>query len=344
MPQSNGPSAQAGTAIVVDVGRTALRIAMTSPQGGMLHDTVRQYEAASQPTVSGAIGTFARDMGLAGLPRRLAVAVSGITRGDTISVTNGRYRVSRSGLTAMIQAPPLILNDFAANAWAISSAENARSIQDIVGATARPHGPGSFCVIGVGTGLGVALLSRDDHGAVNVVSTEAGHSAFPSGLKEIEPLIADLGIRSGFVGAETVLSNKGLVAIYEHVATLRRARPVTDDPKEIVRLGVGAREPVAFEAVSLFVKALWYFAGNMALTFGAWDGVVLTGSLAAALRPVLPRPDLAQRFVLTGPYQRELSATPRSLVTLRHPELEGAAAALLVEDARREPGPRALAA
>lgn len=335
MAQQGWAAGGARTAVVADVGRGTIKIGLTDDRGVLRHDSVRVYEPTAQPTVSGAISSFARDAGLSDLPPRLAVAVSGNPRGDTVTVTNGRWRVSKSGLAAMTQAQPLILNDFAANAWAISAPGGAGRLETLGGAGVRPQEAGTFCIIGVGSGLGVALLSRDNYGAVNVVATEAGHAAFPSGMKDAEPLTAEIGARQGLATSEMLISGSGLVAIYGAVAKRHGGKPVADTPKEIVRLGTSARDPMAGEALTLLVRALWHFAGNMVLTYGAWDGVILTGSLAAALRPLLQRGDLAQEFVLPGPYKRELAATPRSLGSFRHAELEGAAAALLVDDDRR---------
>ncbi|USI71416.1 glucokinase [Sphingomonas morindae] len=342
MDQEEKAAAAARVALVADVGRLALRIGLTDAAGRLKTESVRSYDPVSQPTVSGAISSFARDAGLDHLPRRLAVAVSGMPRGDTITVTHGRWRVSRSGLTAMLQAPPLILNDFAANAWAIGERGTMGRLEALAGPAAQPHGPGAFCVIGIGNGLGVALLTRDEHGIANVVPTEAGHSGFPAGLKALDPLIEKLGARLGYATAETILSGPGLVALHACLAQMKGAPTPVAEARETVRLGLSARDPIAVEALGLFVRALWHFAGNMVLALGAWDGVILTGSIPAELRPLLSVPDLGRAFALEGPYKRQLGETPRALVTFPHAALEGAAAALLVEDARRAVG-RALA-
>ena len=104
-------------AIVADVGRTALRIGVTDGSCSLVSDSVRTLSAEDEPTVSGAVSGLAKQYGMVGGRIPLAVAVSGMPRGDMISVTNGRWRISRPGLAAMLQREPLILNDFAANAW-----------------------------------------------------------------------------------------------------------------------------------------------------------------------------------------------------------------------------------
>ena len=68
----------------------------------------------------------------------------------------------------------------------------------------------------------------------------------------------------------------------------------------------------------------------MALVYGAWDGILLTGGIAEALRGLIRLPEHAADFVIAGPYQRQLRDIPRALVELDHAELHGAARALLL--------------
>ena len=71
-------------AIVGDVGRQTIRLGLTDHAGELRTDTIRAYPSATQSTISGALTTFARECGLASLPRRCALALSGAPRGDTI--------------------------------------------------------------------------------------------------------------------------------------------------------------------------------------------------------------------------------------------------------------------
>ncbi len=326
-------------ALIADVGRTSVRIALTDDRGRLRADTVRAYEAATQSTLAGAMTAFGQESGLPKLPSRCAIAVSGAPRGDIITITNSRWHLSRSGLTSMLQAPPLILNDFAANAWAIADDAGSSRIEPISGAAVRPGRPGTYCIIGVGSGLGVALLSRDEHGGVNVLPTEAGHTEILAGTAEAVPIASILSARTGYLTAEMMLSAPGLLAIYQALAKLAGVTPTAANLPDLVRLGALGRDPTVAKACELFARALWRFAGNLVLAYGAWDGVILTGSVGCALRSVLRRPDLAENFVVKGPFVRQLRDVPRSLATFQHAELEGAAVALLMEDARLRAAP-----
>ena len=144
---TDGP-ADSKLAVIADVGRRAVRLCLTDHDGHLRPETLRAYEPSQQSTISGALSAFGGECELAALPRRCAIAVSGAPVGDIISVTNSRWYVSRSGLSAMLQAPPLILNDFAAKAWAIGSPQSGAAVETVAGAGLDLATPGTRCLIG----------------------------------------------------------------------------------------------------------------------------------------------------------------------------------------------------
>jgi glucokinase len=310
-------------AIIGDVGRKGLRLAFTDEFGRFRPETARTFDPTSTTTISGAITQFARASG-GPMPRHCALAVAGLARGDAISITNSRWFVSRTGLTAMFQHPPLIINDFAAQAWALTGAEQ-RAFDPISGELQLASGSGCWVVLGMTSGLGVAVLSRNELGNYSVLPTEAGHSCFVSCSREIADLVAEIFPDRYPVLAEQIISGPGLVTIYNGLARRRNARQATT-PEEIT--GRMAADPVARDACELVARAFWSFAGNIALSHGAWDGVIVTGRVAAALRSVLRRPDIQAPFVVPGKYRRQLTDIPRSFASIDHCELVGVAQAL----------------
>ncbi|MEO5772940.1 MAG: glucokinase [Sphingomicrobium sp.] len=323
------------TSVVADVGRHTIRVGLTDEDGHLDHATVREYDPAAQSTISTALSAYAVDAGLPSLPRRAAIAVSGVPRGDIISVTKSRWILSRSGLTAMFQAAPLILNDFAANAWAMSDPACSGRVEPMSTHAVRLHQPGTYCIIGIGSGLGVAIMSRDEYGLVSVLPTEAGHMGLMDGVVGGHPVIARLRNGDGPLSAETLFSARGLLAVYRAMCDLRGRPALRNGMSELLSHASLRADPVLVETFDFFARAFWQFAGNLALAYGAWDGVILTGSITAALRQVLRRPELSRHFVVDGPYSRRLAQIPRATMSFRHAELEGAAVALLIEDQRR---------
>lgn len=320
-------------ALVGDIGRTAVRLGLADETGKLRCETVRSYDRSLDASIPHLIGIFAGEMNLRALPSRCAIAISGVPRGDVIQVTNSRLVLSRLELARLIGAPPLILNDFAANAWAIGSEISASRVQALSGAVPKPHEPGAYCIIGVGSGLGVALLMRDAYGVVNVIPSEAGHMAFMSGLQGSAPVTESIGALRGHLSGEALLSKGGLVATYQALARLRGVDVLC--VPDLMKQGAARNDALIAETHEFFAKALWHFAGNMVLAYGAWDGVILTGSVVAALRSAIRRPDLAQAFLIAGPYAERLREVPRSIESFEYAELEGAAAALVYEEGRR---------
>jgi glucokinase len=316
-------------AIVGDVGRRAVRLGLTDAEGRLRRDTIRSYGPGEESTIAGALATFGRAHDLPRLPRRCAIAVSGAPVGETIAITNSRWFISRSGLRAMLQAEPLILNDFAANAWALTMPHGTARWRPLDGPAPALEAAGTTCLIGVGSGLGVAVIARDGTGRAHVLPTEAGHCHFMAGSPDLAPVLAGMADGRGPLTGERLLSADGLAMLYRWYAGQERCAVRGTSPIEIARSAAGHGDRAARLAVEAFGAALWYFAGNMALAYGAWSGVVLTGSVTAALRDLLRQPALTQHFQLHGPHRRALAMVPRATVELDHGELEGAAQALL---------------
>lgn len=320
-------------AIVGDIGRQTIRLGLTDAAGELRRDTIRAYAGATQSTISGALTTFARECGLNTLPRRCALALSGSPRGDTIAVTNSRWFVSRSGLRSMLQAEPLLINDFAAIAWSLTSPRGSARIERTdQGPICPATKAGTYCIIGIGSGLGVAVLQRDDFGHYSVLATEAGHCSFTPASANWPPILEIVRRSAICQTAEQILSANGLhrtyLACVEHLQAERRAA----NSVEVVQLAETQRDRAAIKALDLIAQALWQFAGNMVLSHGAWDGVILTGSLTHALAKILRQQSVREQFCLAGPYARELTRVPCSFASFDHAELEGAAQALLLRD------------
>ena len=319
-------------ALLGHIGRKRVEFALTGPQGQLRRETIRSYEADATISISGAMMMFGRDSKLGGLPKRAALAIGGLARGETISVTKTRWFLSRSGMRAMLGQPPIILNDFAAESWALLAADTPPQEVFSREAALSLQRPGTFCVVGMTSGMGAAVLTRTEGGAVHVIPTEAGHAGFVAGSEEIAQLVAAMFPGRYPVPAEDVLSAPGLLLIYQTLARQTRTTPRARTPEEVTRNT--STDPLAARACDLLCRAFWSHVGSLVISFGAWDGVILTGSVIGALRPVLRRPEVQACFLTPGKYARLLETVPRVLVTLQHGELAGAAAALLYEAER----------
>jgi glucokinase len=325
--------------IVADVGRNTIRVGLTNEQGRLDYSSVREYDPSAQPTIAAAISTFGQETGLKSLPQRACIAVSGVPRGEIISITGSRWILSRAGLTAMFRAPPLVINDLAANAWAMSDPDCSGRIEPMTPTVLRADLPGTYCMIGLGSGLGVAIMSRDEHGLVNVLPTEAGHLGLMHGVEGADRILNRLSVGGAPVTAEMLFSGGGLLSTYNAICDLEGRPPACTSLSQLLNPATN-RSDRASEATFDFVgRAFWHFAGNIALAYGAWDGLILTGSIAAALKSTLRRPDFVCAFNLKGYWTRHLANIPKATISFRYAELEGAAVALLMDEQRKRDAP-----
>ena len=317
-------------AVLATIGRKRIAIALSGADGALRTDTIRSYESEATTGVTAALLAFQSDLQLTRLPSRTAIAVAGLVRGDAISITNTRWFVSRSGLQAMLGEPPLILNDFAAEAWAIGSV--AIRAGETFGGAATPaiQAPGCYAVIGITSGLGVAVVNRVASGAMTVLPTEAGHGTFAGVTPELAAIAAAL-FPGRHAAAEDLVSARGLVAIHNRLAEQRGGAAPVERPEDVTR--TAASNPVARAACELLAKAFWAQAGSLVMTFGAWDGVVVTGALANAIRPFLRRPEAQALFMASAKHQRTLQTVPHAFVSIDNAELVGLAQALRNERA-----------
>lgn len=304
-------------AMVGHVGRRGLTFALTGADGRVDPATRRFTEAASSASISGAIAAFQREHGLSGATLRSALAIAGLVRGDSISVTHTRWYISRSGLHAMLGHPPILLNDFEAEAWALAEPR--------AGDTAPA---GTFVIAGMTSGMGVSVLRRQPGARAVVLATEAGHAAFTPPTADLANLVAALFPGRSAVPADTLVSAPGLAAIYRHLAGAA-AHHAT--PEAIT--AAQASDPAAHAACRLLATAFAGHVGNLVLACGAWDGVIASGGLATAIRPHFDAPEVRAAFAGDGKYARILADMPWRIEHLRDGELAGAAAALAATDA-----------
>ena len=90
-------------------------------------------------------------------------------------------------------------------------------------------------------------------------------------------------------------------------------------------------DPMCRRAIERFRELLGAVAGDFVLSFGAWDGVYITGGLAPHLAPWLREGGFRRRFEDKGRFSEALARVPTSVVLHRDPGLLGAVAFALVE-------------
>ena len=254
--------------------------------------------------------------------------MAAVPRGDAITLANSRMLISRTGVQFMMQNPPIILNECAASAWALSCGEGA-VLHPITGQAPDPsRATGTFCLISIGTGLGVSILHRDAAGLVTVIDTEAGHSRFAPENDEDAAIERTVRRSVPRVSNEVLLAAPSLAAIRDALAGNTGQSVPSIRPEEISRTAGTHNDAVATAAVAAYARALCGFAANLVLSYGAWDGVILSGKLPHAILSALRAPEALANFHPPTTYTRRLREVPICAATFEHGKLRGAARAL----------------
>ncbi len=177
-----------------------------------------------------------------------------------------------------------LINDFTAVAYGVGLLDEEALVQLQTG---ERESRATRLVIGAGTGLGVAQIvccgERDQ-----VLATEGGHVDFAP-RKAIEiALLRYLSGQQGRVACEDVVSGPGLVNIYRFLhqhrggesSRLETMLASEDIAAAIALAAERSEDPLATEAIALFVTLYGAIAGNFALSSMAQGGVYIAGGIA----------------------------------------------------------------
>ena len=312
--------------VTVDIGGTHARFTIAEVEGGRVLSlgeatTLHTKDHASFQT---AWQDFERQQG-GTLPRAVAIAIAGPTRGDIIRFTNNPWIIRPALINEKLNVDRYVLvNDFEAVGHAVAQA-GENYFERLTGPDEPLPTTGTITIIGPGTGLGVAHIWRNGTD-YRVQATEGGHIDFAP-LDSIEDaILARLRKRHRRVSIERIVSGPGVVDIYETLAALEgRAIPRLDD-KAIWTNALSGEDSLAAAAVDRFCLSLGSVSGDLALAQGA-SGVVVAGGLGLRIRDSLVRSGFPERFIEKGRFEGFMSALPVKLITHPQPGLFGGAAA-----------------
>lgn len=283
-------------AVLAAIGLDAVDFALW---GG---DAIGTYGAehvasARYPTFSDALLRYADRHQVNLYGTQLCVAIAGTVEGDAIRVTNGRWYVSRSGLSAVTGRPAHFLNDVSAIGHAILAGHSTRPIG--IGSLGVDVQRGCSIVVFADRGLGAAVIHRN--GADSIGDSEAGHAEFTP-RTDAENDIARAIRSDGRVTYEQML-----IALTRNGYLLR---PVTSLQMDRVMLAT----------------ILGRYCNMLALSVAAWNGIYLCGGALDGI----DRPDLHDAFydgfLGQGGMRNRLCRIPMMAVDQRGAIIRGLAA------------------
>lgn len=258
-------------------------------------------------------------------------ALAGPVSGRQVKLTNLPWEVDADELAARFAiSRASLINDFEAVGHGIAALQPFDLLTLQAG---EPQAGGVRLVVGAGTGLGVAWLTREN-GNYAVHPSEGGHIDFaPTDALQYE-LFQYLQKRYGHVSCERIVSGPGLVAIFEFLrdsgkgvpsVKLLAALAETDAAAAIARFARQEDEPIACMALELFLQVYGAFAGNLALVALPRGGIYVAGGIAAKIAATMQRGSFLQTFRDKGRFAGLLETLPLHIVTNPQVGLLGAA-------------------
>ena len=314
--------------LIAMIDGATVGFAVARPGPAVALDHVWHGNTADQPTFICALQDYLKSHNIGVGDVSFALVVAGVPRGDVISLANSKWFVSVSGLRSFLRTEPLILNDYAASAWALTALDRG-AMSQIGNLPVQPiRAGGTYLVLGTGSGLGMATLHMTAGGEVVVMDSEGGHASYAPQTAEDDLFLARLRAEFGHVSFERMLSGDALKAIYKAVREPGSTAPVPG-MESLLAAARHRSDPAAVKTMEIFARTLAGFAGNACLTVGAWDGVFLVGDLLRNVAPFLTELSFRRHFAAKGRLFKPLQMVPTALVTAAEAPLLGAAAALM---------------
>lgn len=312
-------STPATSTLLADIGGTQARFAIMSGDviGRHTHVPTRDHatpEAAIRAFLAASPGTPR--------PARAVIAAAGPLVGRRIKMTNAAWTLDPVRIAEALDFDSVdLLNDFAAQAWAIPALDRD-DLRQIGGGEAAVEG--HQAILGAGTGFGLAL--RATHGAGEfVIVTEGGHATLAAESEAEEAVLHGLRRLHGHVSIERVLSGPGLAALYLQLAAARGAPVARREAADIVACALSGSCPASIAALEMFCGWFGSVAGDVALTTGALGGVYLAGGVAMHFPDFLATSTFRTRFEAKGRMAAYMRAIPVWVVTHSDPAFLGLA-------------------
>jgi len=274
--------------IVIDIDGPSAVFGMCDASSKLIANSVRTYRTDDFATATDCIQNFSRETGTRLAQSDCAISVSGAISGDGIRIQRCKWIISRSGLGYLFQKPVFFLNDSAAKLWA--SKEVGPMSHRPLGSVLQPDftTAGKWLGINYESGLGAAILIRDEDGNFVHVETEAGHCAFA-------PVSSD----------ETAL----------HAELAKQKRPVSWE-RALFCEGTTTQQRSAI---------LGSFVGDTIMATGSWSGVLLFGTAADLLANAENAAAFASRRAARANFQIPLKNIPCWTVRMPNINLVGLA-------------------
>lgn len=263
--------------ILSDIGGTYARFAQYD---GQKITAIDKYAAADYPSFEVALEAYCDISHIDGKPV-LVIATAAYPDDDGIwrFVNRNKWKINPAALAKDGWVVEHILNDFEAAAWALKDLDGAHLTT--VKAAAPPKSSYPLCLLGPGTGLGLAYYHSQP--SPHVQKTHGGHMLAACTTEEqwsILQKVQELNNNGAPVNFENLASGPGLLALYNAVRALNDLEPDAKRTEDVLD-NITSKE--AKYALRLFHEFLGLFAHTAVITAHAYGGVYMVGGMIERL-------------------------------------------------------------
>lgn len=306
--------------LLADIGGTNVRLAILSQP----HSALRYFptiKTTDFPDFASAATVTVLDA-TAIMPRSLLIALAGPLNPNATKLTNAEWVFAPAALREALNLETVLaFNDFEALALSLPSLSSDQLLA-VGGGTPQPRQP--RVVIGPGTGLGVSALIYGNQ-AYTPVAGEGGHVSLGPESERDFRIWPHLERWHGRITGEALLSGNGLARLYRAVAAADGGTADWCRTGADVNEAAEAGDPVAVEAVDLFLTYLGRLSGDLALTFLAKGGVYIAGGIVPRMADRLVTGPFREAFEAKAPHRAIVESIPTYLITEPKPAVAGMA-------------------
>lgn len=301
--------------LLADVGGTNTRVALAH-DGELQTESIKSYNNSDQSGIDAILQNYLQECQPNADPSAVCVDVAGPVDQNQGKLTNLDWVVTAAQLCSASGAQfGAVLNDMQAQGLALSHLPPT-AVSAVLKGTANT---GSRLVVNVGTGFNSALVLEDGQKPIVPIS-ETGHVDLPTPNFPLFELHQYLTKHNGFASVEEVLSGRGLGQIYSFLAA-QNAKNMTANSKVI--LENLETDPIACEALTIFLEVFGCVCGNLALTHLPYGGIYLVGGMARAMADHYGNTSFQKAFATKGRFSDFMSQFSVHLVEDDHAALVG---------------------
>ncbi len=302
--------------LVADIGGTNTRLAMAQ-DGQLVAGSIQSYLNDGFSGFDGPLNTYldqANRPAISGI----CVAIAGPAHGETGKLTNRDWHFHIDALARMANAERAVLmNDLAALGYALPHLADNQVTELRPGAASGRRNGQSF-VLGLGTGVNVAVSIAAGAAGHRVLEAEAGHVNLPS---EVQARLDDaIGPQAAaaFFSTEELLAGRGLSALHACLS---------GQPAQPGHQIIASPDKTARQTVNLFATLAGLTLRELILFYLPLDGIYLNGGVFRGILSTASAPFLE---ALDAPHlMRDIIETPPiRLITDDAAALQGCAARL----------------